>query len=169
MELEAKGWAVYEEPDGFRIETTETDWLRLSFRSVRCVSVRLRVGLGSAYALAEQVTHARGTAETGLRQAIEAGERGHEAYPRHLLGLVSGQEGNVPQSTQSLGEALVLATELGMRPLVAHCHLGLGRLDRRTGNNQQAQEHLTTATAMYREMGMTYWLDQAEAEMKESG
>jgi hypothetical protein len=49
-----------------------------------------------------------------------------------------------------------------MHPLIAHCHLGLGKLDRRTGNNQQAQEHLTTATAMYREMGMTYWLEQAE-------
>ena len=51
--------------------------------------------------------------------------------------------------------------------LVAHCHLGLGKLYRRTGECEQAQEHLTTATTMYREMGMTYWLEQAEAEMKE--
>ena len=42
----------------------------------------------------------------------------------------------------------------------------LGRLYRRTGNQQQAREHLTTATTMYREMGMTYWLEQAELEMK---
>src|SRR5262249_54062838 len=62
-------------------------------------------------------------------------------------------------------EALDLATELGMRPLVAHCHLGLGKLYRRTGKREQAQEHLTTATAMYREMGMTYWLGKAEAEL----
>ena len=54
-----------------------------------------------------------------------------------------------------------------MRPLVAHCRLGLGRLYRRTGNRDPALEHLTTATTMYREMGMTYWLEQAEAEMKE--
>ena len=64
-------------------------------------------------------------------------------------------------------EALALAGALGMRPLVAHCHLGLGKLYRRTGKREQAQEHLTTATTMYREMGMTYWLEKAEAEMKE--
>jgi hypothetical protein len=52
-----------------------------------------------------------------------------------------------------------------MRPLVAHCHLGLGKLYRRTGKRQEAQEHLTTATTMYREMDMRFWLEQAEAEM----
>jgi hypothetical protein len=50
----------------------------------------------------------------------------------------------------------------GMRPLVAHCHLGLGKLYRRTDKREQAHEHLTTA--MYREMGMSYWLEQAEKE-----
>jgi hypothetical protein len=49
---------------------------------------------------------------------------------------------------------------------VAHCHLGLGKLYRRTDpdKREQAREHLTTATAMYREMDMTYWLEKAEAE-----
>ena len=56
-----------------------------------------------------------------------------------------------------------------MRPLVAHCQLGLGNLYWRTGQREQAQEHLTTATTMYREMGMTYWLEKAEAEMKAAG
>ena len=51
-------------------------------------------------------------------------------------------------------------TDLG---IVAHCHLGLGKLYLRTGKREQAQEHLATATTMYREMGMTYWLKQAEA------
>jgi len=55
-----------------------------------------------------------------------------------------------------------------MRPLVAHCHLGLGKLYRRTGQREEGNEHLTTARTMYREMGMTYWLEKAEAEMKES-
>jgi len=61
-----------------------------------------------------------------------------------------------------------LATELGMRPVVAHCHLGLGKLYRRTGKREQAQEHLTTATTMYREMNMRFWLEQAEAELREA-
>src|SRR5215475_8405732 len=56
-----------------------------------------------------------------------------------------------------------------MRPLVAHCHLGLSKLYRRTGQREQAQEHLTTATAMYREMGMTYWLERAEEVLTEEG
>ncbi len=56
-----------------------------------------------------------------------------------------------------------------MRPLVAHCHASLSKLYRRTGKRQEAQEHLATATTMYRKMGMTYWLEKAEGEMKEMG
>ncbi len=52
-----------------------------------------------------------------------------------------------------------------MRPLVAHCHLGLGKLYRRTGQRDRAQEHLTTSTTMYREMGMTYWLEKPKTEL----
>jgi hypothetical protein len=55
-----------------------------------------------------------------------------------------------------------------MRPLVAHCHLGLGKLSRRIDQREQAREHLTAA-AMYHEMGMTHWLEQAEAESMEPG
>jgi hypothetical protein len=50
-----------------------------------------------------------------------------------------------------------------MRPLVAHCHLGLGRLYRRTGDGANTEEHLTTASAMYRAMDMRFWLEKAEA------
>jgi hypothetical protein len=56
-----------------------------------------------------------------------------------------------------------------MRPLVAHCHLGLGKLSGRTGQRQEAEVHLTTATTMYREMDIRFWLEQAEAEMKRLG
>jgi tetratricopeptide (TPR) repeat protein len=62
-------------------------------------------------------------------------------------------------------EALALAEPRGMRPLVAQCHHGLGMLYRRSGKRQQAQEHLTTAASMYREMDMQFWLEQAEAAM----
>ena len=58
--------------------------------------------------------------------------------------------------------AMTLASELAMRPLVAHCHLVLGKLYWQTGKPEQAQEHLSTATAMYGEMGMTYWLEKLE-------
>jgi len=48
-------------------------------------------------------------------------------------------------------------------------HLGLGKLYRRTAKRDQAQQRLTVATTMYREMGMNYWLEKAEAEMKAIG
>jgi len=64
-------------------------------------------------------------------------------------------------------EALGLSAELGMRPLVAHCHAGLAKLYRRTGNRQEADEHLMAATTMYREMDMRFYLEQAGAELKE--
>jgi hypothetical protein len=64
-------------------------------------------------------------------------------------------------------DARALAEELTMRPLVAHCHLGLGRLYRRTGDHAKTQEHLTTAITMYREMGMAFWLEKAEVAAKD--
>ncbi len=54
-----------------------------------------------------------------------------------------------------------------MRPLVAHCHLGLGKLYAHTGQREQAREHLRTATTMYREMDMRFWREQAEAALAE--
>jgi Flp pilus assembly protein TadD len=62
-------------------------------------------------------------------------------------------------------EALALAETLGMRPLQAHCHQGLGRLYRQTGRGEQARAALTTAIELYRAMDMTFWLPQAEAAL----
>ncbi len=61
--------------------------------------------------------------------------------------------------------AIAVAVELGMRPLEAHCHLGLGKLYRRTGDSVKAQEHFATATTMCREMDMGFYLAQAEAAL----
>jgi hypothetical protein len=63
-------------------------------------------------------------------------------------------------------EAMTLAASLGMRPLVAHCHGGLGKRYRRTEKREQAQKHLVTATTKYRELGMTYRLESAEAKLQ---
>ena len=55
--------------------------------------------------------------------------------------------------------------ELGMHPLQAHCHRGLGTLHLQRGQREQARIALTTALEMYRAMEMTFWLPQAEAEL----
>jgi len=95
--------------------------------------------------------------------------RGGEARALGVLAELAAR-GKTPDFEKAQGfcrEALHLADEPGMRPLAAHCHLGLGKLYQRTGKREQAQEHLATATTMYREMGMTYWLEQAEAQIRE--
>ena len=85
----------------------------------------------------------------------------------HLLGNVATHHDRFdPEVGEAhYRQAMVLAKPCGMRPLVAHCHLGLGKLYRRTGTGEQASEHLTTARSMYREMEMRFWLEQAEAEL----
>jgi len=85
-----------------------------------------------------------------------------------------GRHRNRPRPFDTAGaeihyrEALALAEPRGMRPLVAHCHFGLATLYRRIDKRQQSEEHLRCAIAMYCDMGMTYWLEKAEAELRES-
>jgi len=95
--------------------------------------------------------------------------RGSAAHALHLLGDIATHPArfDAERGDAYYRQALTLAEPRGMRPLVAHCHLGLGRLFQRAGKREQAQEHLITATTMYREMDMRFWLEQAEAEIKE--
>ena len=113
-----------------------------------------------------RVDDAAGHAREALTLTRRLGARGGEAHALCLAGDVASTGGDEDASGY-YREGLALAEELGIRPLVAHCHLGLGKLYRRTGARKQAQQYLVTATAMYRDMGMTYWLEQAEAEMRQ--
>lgn len=96
--------------------------------------------------------------------ARERGERGYEAWALRLLGDVTTHRArpDVATAAAHYGAAINVAAELEMRPLVTHCHAGLARLYKRTGKPEQAQEHLTTARAMYGEMGMAHWLEKLE-------
>jgi class 3 adenylate cyclase/tetratricopeptide (TPR) repeat protein len=91
---------------------------------------------------------------------------GFAAHAQHLLGDIATHPDRFDDEGCEVHyhQALALAEPRGMRPLVAHCHLGLG-LYRRTGKRQEAEEHLTTATTMYREMDMRFYLEQAEGAM----
>jgi class 3 adenylate cyclase/tetratricopeptide (TPR) repeat protein len=122
--------------------------------------------LAEAYMLADRLADAGEFSERALTLARERGQRPYEAWALRLLGEIVSHHSppDVTTVEAHFAAALAVASELGMRPLVAHCHLGLGKLSRRTGQREQAQEHLATATTMYREMGMTYWLEQAEKE-----
>jgi len=122
--------------------------------------------LGEAYLFASRLDEASTVGNRSLTLARDRSQRGDEAVALRVLGdIVTHSD----QSEAASGEAhyrnaLELAEPRGMRPLVAHCHLGLGKLYHRTDQREQAREHVSTATTMYREMGMTYWLEKVEAE-----
>jgi tetratricopeptide (TPR) repeat protein len=119
---------------------------------------------GTTYLSAGRIDEAASHAREALALTRRLGARGSEAHALCLAGDVAST-GGAEDAEGYYREALALAGELGMRPLVAHCHLGLGKLYRRAGKRQEAQERLTTAMTMYREMDMSYWLEQAEVEM----
>ena len=123
--------------------------------------------LGHAYLLDGQPAEAARIAHERLAEARQVGERGVEGHLLRLLGEIASHPARleVDAAEAHFRQALALAEELSLRPLVAHCHLGLGKLYRRTGDQRRPQEHLTTATTMYREMDMSFWLEKAEEEM----
>jgi tetratricopeptide (TPR) repeat protein len=123
--------------------------------------------LGEAQMLAGRLEDAHALAEQALALTYEHQERGHQAYALRLLGEIAAHRAppDVDEAAAHYRQALALAEELGMRPLQAHCHLGLGTLYARTGQRQQAQTALSTAIDLYRAMDMTFWLPQAEAAL----
>ena len=91
---------------------------------------------------------------------------GFVAHARCLLGDLASHPDHFEADSAAAHyqAALTLAQSRGMRPLVAHCHLGLGRLYHRSGNSEHARQHLATAKNMYSEMGMKFWLRQVDIE-----
>jgi hypothetical protein len=92
-----------------------------------------------------------------LALAREHGERGNEAYALHLLGEVQSRRnapGDSAAAESSYQSALALTQVLGMRPLAAYCRLGLGVLLERAGSRAEAQQHMSAADGMAREMDM---------------
>src|SRR5262249_48942875 len=123
-----------------------------------------RLSLGEAYVLAGCLEEAHALAEGALALAREHQERGNEAYALRLLGDIAARREPLEHDLAEAHyhQSLTLAEELGMRPLMAHCHLGLGTLYTRAGQREQARAALSTAIALYRAMEMHFWLPQAE-------
>jgi tetratricopeptide (TPR) repeat protein len=131
----------------------------------------LLVRLGEACLLDHRLEEAIAIGDRALQLCRERGERGYEAWALRFLGEVALHHDplDLIAAEGHYSQALVQAGELSMRPLVVHCHFGLGRLCQRTGKREEAQQHLSTATAMYGEMGMHFWLEQAQAELSSLG
>jgi tetratricopeptide (TPR) repeat protein len=123
--------------------------------------------VSEAYLLAGRMQEAVQRAGRALALARAHKERGHEAWALRLLGEVAAHQAppEIELAAHHYRQALALADELGMRPLAAHCHLGLGTLYAKIGQREQARAELSTAIAMYRTMAMTFWLPQVEAAL----
>ena len=130
----------------------------------------LRVGfLANAYLLAGHRKEAQETAASALDLARRYREPGPEAWALYLLAEsedVSRSDG-IAEALSGYLSALHRSEDLGMRPLVAHCHMGLGKLHATIGDKSTSQNELQMALSMYREMGMQFWLQKAEVALND--
>jgi class 3 adenylate cyclase/tetratricopeptide (TPR) repeat protein len=126
--------------------------------------------LGQASLLGRQIGKAREEAQRAVALARDAGERGYEAWARKLLGDVIREDAsNTGEAHNEYFASMALATELAMRPLQAHIHLSLGRLQRRENQIEKGRTELSLALTSYRSMEMPFWLSKAEAALAELG
>lgn len=123
--------------------------------------------LGEAYMLAGRPAEALDLAGRALALAREGGQRSGEAGALHLLGEASVGDDAADHAEGYYRQALALAAERDLRPLVARCHHGLGKLYLRASRPDQARGQLVAAATLYRDMDMQFWLDRANAEMRQ--
>lgn len=123
--------------------------------------------LGEAQMQAGHLEEAYAQATRTLKLTRAHHERANEAYALRLLGDIAARrqppEGD--QASEHYRQALAHAQELGMRPLQAHCHFGLGKLYTTIGRHAEASAELSTAIELYWAMEMTLWLTPAETAL----
>jgi tetratricopeptide (TPR) repeat protein len=150
------------------VEALTGDLARERFGLSGLASVNSLNALARSLAEVGEFGEAQAYASDAMRIAESVGQpyslvSAHTLVGNQILGEIvsQGDARDASEAEACYREALTLAQELGMRPLVAHCHHGLAKLYHRAGKRERAQEHSTTATSMYREMEMTYWLEKA--------
>jgi tetratricopeptide (TPR) repeat protein len=123
--------------------------------------------LSEAYLLAGRLEEAHQRAAQAVELAGQYQQRGNQAWALWLLGESTARQASpeVESAANHYRQALARAEELGMRPLQAHCHRGLGTLYANLGHRAQAHGELSAALELYRAMDMTFWLPQAEAAL----
>jgi tetratricopeptide (TPR) repeat protein len=128
---------------------------------------RYAVWLGEGYMLAGHLEEALRLGQRALEAARAQQQPGDQASALWLLGEIAAQRDppEVEQAEDYYRQALALAEELGTRPLLAHCHCGLGTLYAKSRQREQARAKLSTVIALFRSMDMTFWLPQAEAAL----
>jgi predicted ATPase/class 3 adenylate cyclase len=131
-----------------------------------CQSLRV-AWLSGAHLLAGRIDEASALARRALDLSVAHKEGGNRAHVLRLLGEIAAQRDprRLAPAEAHYRQALTLAKDLGMRPLQAHCHRGLGILYAKIGRWEDARAELSAAIELYRSMEMTFWLPQAEAAL----
>jgi len=119
--------------------------------------------LADAYRANGKKELATETAIRALDVASSREERTLEAWAMLAMAEVNADMGLLEQAMHWYQRGLNQATELSMLPLTAHCHMGLGQLYLKRGNSEEARSEIEAAIDLYRSMGMSYWLPQAES------
>jgi predicted ATPase len=124
--------------------------------------------LADAYLIAERLGDAGDRARSAVGLSRKHNERANEVQALRTLADVMRHTSDPAAAVEHYEAGLVLAAQIGMRPLIAHLHGGLGMLYARTGDRERGTERLATAAAMYRQLGMTGWLERLEQVRNES-
>jgi class 3 adenylate cyclase/tetratricopeptide (TPR) repeat protein len=132
---------------------------------------RWMVLLGEGLLARGDASAARAAADRAIELALAHGERGHEAMAWRLIGDIAarGPVEDFGSAREAYEQALSIADELGLRPLAARTHFHLGQLQRGLGRLEDAEEHVARAVVLFADMGMRYWLEQSEPELKALG
>ncbi|UCG04952.1 MAG: tetratricopeptide repeat protein [Desulfobacterales bacterium] len=114
--------------------------------------------LADAYRVAGEISLATETVSRALKLSDKREERGFEAWAMLVMAGINDAAERPEEAKQWYRRTLKQASDLSMRPLVAHCHKGLSNCYLCLGNEKEAQLENKTALEIYRSLGMTYWL-----------
>ena len=123
--------------------------------------------LAEVYRLKGDIKEAIRNAEEALSIFRQREERGFAAWALYYMAKIHSDEksGQMELAVQSYRQATEQATALGMRPLLAHCHMGLGELYLKEGRSKEAQSEFSAAIDLYRSMDMSFWMPQVESAL----
>jgi tetratricopeptide (TPR) repeat protein len=127
--------------------------------------------LSEGYLLCGRLEEASAVADRALDLSKKHKERGHQAWVLKVLGDIALHRDppNTDLAEVHYRQAFALSQELGMRPLQAHCHVGLGRICGTRGLPDQARAEFRAAVDLYRSMEMTFWFNRADAALRNIG
>jgi cytochrome P450/class 3 adenylate cyclase/tetratricopeptide (TPR) repeat protein len=108
------------------------------------------------------------SAERGLALLRQHRQRFTEPEMLRVLGDIQAFS-NVAAAEASYRQAMTLAAELGLRPVLARAQLHLGIFYANAGKRSQAREELRQARELLRELEMPFWEAQALAAISRPG